>query len=101
MVDSPDWWADKYTDAEWEDRLQRAEEVRALRDEQLAERERRQEVWSELRGSMTTEEADAYIFNLTKLGMSGAEIARSFGLANVSRYVMRHKNRMKGASNGG
>jgi hypothetical protein len=101
MVDKPPiWWVDKYTDSQWEACLNRAKEYTDLMMARRTETDERQKAWHELRDSMTSEEADAYLFNLTKLGMSIREISESFGLTSVSHRIRRHKQRMKEQADG-
>ena len=95
MVDES-WWRDRLTDAEWEARKQRAEEYsRQLMEQENKDYEARL-AWYELTRGKTSEEIDAYVFNLTKLGSTAADIARSFGLSSLAHRVRRHKRRLAG-----
>lgn len=90
------WWRDRITDEEWEARKQRAEEYsRQLMEQENKEYEARL-AWYELTRGKTSEEIDAYVFNLTKLGSTAADIARSFGLSSLAHRVRRHKRRLAG-----
>ena len=90
--DEPHWW---------KERLQRIKVREELMRAERAEIEAKREAWEKLRIKMTPEEADAYLFHLTKLGSSGADIARTFGLSSVSHRIRRHKRRMEEANHGG
>lgn len=90
------WWRDRITDEEWEARKQRAEEYsRQLMEQENKEHEARM-AWYELTRGKTSEEIDAYVFNLTKLGSTAADIARSFGLSSLAHRIRRHKRRLAG-----
>jgi hypothetical protein len=91
--EDPEWWLNKYTEGEWEARMQIRD---ALLEEEMAadkEKEARKNAWRELRNSMTVGEADAYIFNLTKLGTTKKAVAQSLGMTSVSQYLRRYKER--------
>ena len=95
MVDES-WWRDRITDEEWEARKQCVEEYsRILMEQENKEHEARL-AWYELTRGKTSEEIDAYVFNLTKLGSTAADIARSFGLSSLAHRVRRHKRRLAG-----
>lgn len=90
------WWRDRITDEEWEARKQRAEEYSNLLMEQEHKEQEARMAWYELTRGKTSEEIDAYVFNLTKLGSTAADIARSFGLSSLAHRVRRHKRRLAG-----
>ena len=98
MGDVP-WWVDKYDDAAWrtayEERMRNLNAATTRRAEEAEEKRKRSEAWRELRKTMTTKEADAYIFNLTKLGMSQKAIAESLGLTSVYMNIRRHRERVR------
>jgi hypothetical protein len=95
--ENPDWWSSKHTEDEWRAICEaRAREFTSMLAEQRVvdeEKEARKDAWRELRNSMTIDEADAYIFNLTKLGMTQAAVARALGMTSVSQYMRRYKER--------
>jgi hypothetical protein len=98
--EDPEWWFNKYTEGEWDTICAARRCIRdALLEEERAadkEKEERKNAWRELRSSMTVEEADAYIFNLTKLGTTKTAVAKSLGMTSVSQYLRRHKERTNG-----
>lgn len=99
-MDDVPWWVDKYDDAAWrtayEERMRSLNAATAKREEEAEEKRKRSEAWRELRKTITTEEADTYIFNLTKFGMSQTTIAKSLGLSSVYTNIRRHRERVNG-----
>lgn len=91
--EDPEPWLNEYTDSQWQALFEQRELVRIEKTAADKEKAKRKDAWRELRNSMTVEEADAYIFNLTKLGMTQAAIARALGMTSVSQYMRRYKER--------
>jgi crotonobetainyl-CoA:carnitine CoA-transferase CaiB-like acyl-CoA transferase len=95
--EDPEWWSNKHTEDEWKAICDAQKLIRDTinKIEWAAEKEKRarREAWRELRNSMTVEEADAYIFNLTKLGTTKKAVAQSLGMTSVSQYLRRYKER--------
>lgn len=91
--EDPEWWLNGYTDSQWEILCEAQRKRRDATLKETKEKEARHDAWRELRISMTVEEADAYVFNLTKLGMTQAAVARALGMTSVSQYMRRYKER--------